>query len=409
MLATLIPVFDAKMDVDGYAIFAQRENYLVDTLHGGSLKNDNITETVGFDIVDSVGLDTLASDREVFIPISNVALFTDLDSQCEAPNDKVILLLDNTVEPIHLYQDRLLELRQQGFRLAFSKIPITKLGAYGPILSRSDTIFLDPHKVDIRTTKALFDRAFPHLRLCATRVDSQKDYDILKSYGGFDLYEGNFFRLPANSPDKTLAPMKVTYLELLKTVNQDDYDLTQAADVIGQDPALVVSLLGIVNRMTINSGISSVRHAAAMLGQKELKRWINTAVTKELCQDKPSEITRLSMLRARFAENLAPLFQMGGLSDELFLMGLFSVLDIMLDMPIEDAIKKVNVSPMITNALLYGKGELARVYEFMLAYENASWQVVSRTLLLEELNMDDVYIAYLESLRWYRDLVSIRR
>lgn len=408
MLATLIPVFDAKMDVDGYAIFAQRENYLVDTLHGSSLKNDNATETPGFDIVESIGLDTLASDREVFIPISNVSIFTDLNSQCHAPNDKVILLLDKSIEPIQKYQDRLTELRQQGFRLAFSKIPITKLGVYGPILSRSDTIFLDPHKVDIRSSKALFDRAFPHLRLCATRVDSQSDYDILKSYGGFDLYEGNFFRMPVIKKDRALAPMKFTYLELLKTVNQEDYDLSGAADVIGQDPALVISLLGIVNRMTVNSGITSVRHAAAMLGQKELKRWINTAVTKELCQDKPSEITRLSLLRARFAENLAPLFQMGGLADELFLMGLFSVIDIMLDRPIEEAITTVNVSRAITNALTTHKGELAKVYDFMLAYENASWQEVSRIMLLEEINMDDVYIAYLESLRWYRDLISIR-
>ena len=72
--------------------------------------------------------------------------------------------------------------------------------------------------------------------------------------------------------------------------------------------------------MTVNSEITSIRHAAAMLGQKELKKWINTAVTSELCADKPNEVTRLSLLRAKFAENLAPAFEMAGHSSELFLM-----------------------------------------------------------------------------------------
>lgn len=78
-----------------------------------------------------------------------------------------------------------------------------------------------------------------------------------------------------------------------------------------------------VNRMTVNSGITTIRHAAAMLGQKELKRWINTAVVNQLYADKPSEITRLSLIRAKFAENLAPLFQLQNKTEELFLMGLF--------------------------------------------------------------------------------------
>ena len=141
-----------------------------------------------------------------------------------------------------------------------------------------------------------------------------------------------------------------------------------------------------------------------MLGQRELKRWINTAVTKELCADRPSEITRLSLLRAKFAENLAPCFQMAGLSSELFLMGLFSVLDIILDKPMAEALELVKVSKMISDALISGKGNLAPVYEFILEYEDASWQEVSRQMVLLNIEMDDVYDAYVKSLQWYRDL-----
>ena len=145
-----------------------------------------------------------------------------------------------------------------------------------------------------------------------------------------------------------------------------------------------------------------------MLGQKELKKWINTAVTNELCADKPNEITRLSLLRAKFAENLAPIFEMAVFSSELFLMGLFSVLDLILDKPMAEALQMVKVSKHIEEALVDRKGELAPVLDFILHYENASWQEVSRQMVLKNIDMNHVYDAYTKSLQWYRDLFGVK-
>ncbi|MBP5653762.1 MAG: signal transduction protein, partial [Lachnospiraceae bacterium] len=123
-----------------------------------------------------------------------------------------------------------------------------------------------------------------------------------------------------------------------------------------------------------------------------------------LCTDKPNEITRLSLLRAKFAENLAPVFGQAGLTNELFLTGLFSVLDIILEKPMEEALALVNVGRDIQNALLKHEGDLAEVLDFMVAYENASFQEVSRQLLLKNINDNQIYDAYIKSLIWYRDL-----
>ena len=207
-----------------------------------------------------------------------------------------------------------------------------------------------------------------------------------------------------------VAPLKVNYIQLLNLVNKADFDLQEVADIIGHDIALTVSLLKMVNRMTINSDISSIRHAAAMLGQKELKRWINTAVVGELCADKPNEITRLSLLRAKFAENLAAGFDLMMKKEELFLMGLFSVLDAVLDKPISEALNMVTVSSDIRNALVDNTGSLAPVYEFLLQYEGANWPEVSRLMILKKLELETVSEAYIASLTWYRALMAeIRR
>ena len=158
--------------------------------------------------------------------------------------------------------------------------------------------------------------------------------------------------------------------------------------------------------MARNSEITSIRHAAAMLGQRELKKWINTAVTNQLCADRPNEITRVSLLRAKFAENLSSAFEMSMQSSELFLMGLFSVLDIILDKPMEEALQMVKVSKEINAALLEGKGAFAEVLNFISKYENADWQEVSRIMVLKNMDMNKVYEAYIDSLKWYRTLFS---
>ena len=159
--------------------------------------------------------------------------------------------------------------------------------------------------------------------------------------------------------------------------------------------------------MAVNSEITSIRHAAAMLGQRELKKWINAAVANNLYADKPNEVTRLSLLRAKFAENLAPMFGISKMqTSELFLMGLFSVLDLILNTSMDEALKMVVVSKEIRDALVDHKGVLAPVLEFVLMHEKADWQEVSRLMILQNISMNQVYDAYMQSLQWYCDLFT---
>lgn len=404
MLATLIPLFDDKMNVCAYSVFAQRENLLLNPGFAGSAKYDGASNIVGFDIINSTGVDTLGDKADVFVEINSISVFSDIEAQTDAPNERVVLLFDNSIKPDATYVERIRNLKERGFKTAIRKLTIDKFEAYREILLMMDYLLLDHKKINIKNAKGILSKVYPNLKLVAVNVNTGDDYDMLKDQGGYHLYEGDFFRMPVTEKATEIAPLKVNYIELLNIVNAPDFDLTTAADVIGRDTALVISLLDMVNRMTLNAGITSVSHAAAMLGQAELKKWINTAVAKELCADKPSEITRISLLRAKFAETLAPYFEMAGLASEMFLCGMFSVLDIMLDQPMEEALKVVKVSKNITDALLYDKGNLAPLLRFVKQYENASWQEVSRIMLLDKIEMNDVYNSYISTLEWYRDL-----
>lgn len=404
MLVTLIPFFDKDMKVCAYSLFSQKENYLLNPALQGSARNDGAATVSGLDIIQKIGIDTLSPGTDVFVPVGHIAIFSDIEAQTGSMQGRLVLLLDNAITNNEAYQNRLAQLKKEGYKLAIRKLPVSAFEQNKEILALMDYIILDCKKVDVKKAKIYFGKLYPNIRICVGNIENQEMFDHLKNDKNFCFFEGRFYRIPITKGETEVAPLKVNYLELMNIVNDRDYELTKAADIIGRDTALVVELLKVVNRIAINSEVTSIRHAAAILGQKELKRWINTVITKELCADRPNEIARLSLLRAKFAECLAPYFGLAMKSSELFLMGLFSVLDIILNMTMEDALKKVNVSKEISDALIHHKGEFAELYDFIVSYENADWQEVCRLLIVKEINVNTIYEAYTTTMCWYRDM-----
>ncbi len=406
MLVTLIPLFDEKMSVCAYSLFTRKKNFFLLPSLLGTGANDGASHIAGVEVIQSIGLETILTDKEIFVPINNIAIFLDVLEQSEIPSGQVVLLMDTSIEPEKMYISRLGELKKQGYKLAIRKLMVSDFEAYREILLLMDYILLDDKKIEISKAKIYFNKLYPNLKICAGNIQTQEIYDALVKEGGYQLYEGEFYRMPVTKGETEVTPIKANYIELLNMVNADDFELTRAADIIGRDTALVISLLKMVNRMAVNSEITSIRHAAAMLGQRELRKWINTALAGELYADKPNEITRLSLLRAKFAENLAPTFSLSLQASELFLMGLFSVLDLAFSEPMADALKRVKVSKEIEDALVRNKGIFAPVLEFIHYYERADWQEVSRLMVLKNIDLENVYQAYIQTLQWYRDLFS---
>lgn len=405
MLLTLIPLFDEELTVKAYSVFAQRENQFMNPFSYATGIYDGSTYVEGLEAVKTMGLDTLSEDKPVFVPVTNVSIFSTLELYCPENRDRIIFLIDSTIPPIPMYIDRLRALKKAGFKLAIRKLTVPEFQVYSPIIALADYIFLNNKKIAIDKAKIYFQRLFPEVKLVAGNIDTMEEFEQIKSTGGYDFYEGKFYRIPASKGEHELTPVKATQMQLLKLVNSWDFELNDAAEVISKDSSITVSLLQMVNRVVKMSEIKTIKHAAAMLGQRELKKWINTVVMNHLCDDQPGELTRLSLLRARFAENLAEVFDMKDKSDELFLMGLFSVIDVVLEKPMEEAVEMLQLEKEIRDALVAKEGAFGAVFDFMIAYETADWSEVSRVMTINRFNTDKVYNAYFDSLKWYRETI----
>ena len=142
MLATLIPLFDENMTVKAYSLFTQKKNFLLNPSFLGTGMHDGVGQIQGFELIENMGIETLSGDKEVFISINNISLFTDINEQCKAPHDRVVLLVDNAVLPNDMYINRLKELKNSGYKLAIRKLPVSSFEDYRQVLLLMDYILL---------------------------------------------------------------------------------------------------------------------------------------------------------------------------------------------------------------------------------------------------------------------------
>ena len=114
MLMTLIPLFDENMTVKAYSLFTQKANMFLNTRMLGTGEMDGIANLEGLELVDSMGIEALSAGKEVFIPLNNISIFTDIESKCNPCGGKVAFIIDDTILPEEQYTKRLVEIKKAG-------------------------------------------------------------------------------------------------------------------------------------------------------------------------------------------------------------------------------------------------------------------------------------------------------
>lgn len=400
-----VPILNRDMEVVAYMFRYQAADRPM--ISGqSSYSFDGTIDSPVIEILNQVGLHAFTNGKPIFVPISNVALLTDLENQCQAPADKVVFTLDKTVSSDDLVLSRIKHFKEKGYQFAIQDINNHNIGSFGAILPEIAYLLVESQHLEPRILQ-LVKNNNPKLKFIACDVESSEIYEELEPTV-YDYFEGPFYRLPVTKGLNSVSPLKINSLQLLNLVRDENFDLTELVKTVQKDTALSVSLLKIVNsaHVGMRQKIKSLNQAAAILGQNELRKWVTTAVAKSLGDDRPNELTKLSLTRAKFAENLAGKFEMGTHSDSLYLMGLFSILDALLEVSMEQAFNIIQVSDEIREALVEKQGRFYPIYDYMLKYETANWQGVARINILNGFDAEDSFNAYIDAVKWYSDLIS---
>ena len=243
-----------------------------------------------------------------------------------------------------------------------------------------------------------------HAAFWASEVHTAKEYREARELG-CSYVQGDFFTQPVPSRGRTAASCSVAGLQLLSEVQKPEPEFDEMAEIIGHDPALSYRVLRLVNSAAygLRTEVTSIKHALLILGMKEIKEWFPLLIMTTLTQDKPDELITVSVVRARFAELTARQTGLVDRSAELFLAGLFSTIDALLDQPMDEAIAGLPFPVDVQKALVGQDGPITPLYRLVLAYEQARWDEVSQ--LAERAGVPEQVLprAYAAALSWARE------
>ncbi|PIY20778.1 MAG: diguanylate phosphodiesterase, partial [Deltaproteobacteria bacterium CG_4_10_14_3_um_filter_60_8] len=181
-----------------------------------------------------------------------------------------------------------------------------------------------------------------------------------------------------------------------------DIDLQQLDDIIRHDVSLTFKLLKYINSpfFGLQSVVTSIQHAMVVLGEKELRKWACLIALGRLGEDKPAELVVNTLIRARFCESLAPLAGLPTRSQDLFLMGIFSNVHVIVGRPLEEILETIPIAEEVKAALFGRHNRFREILELVVAYEKGNWPLVTELVIRNHLPEDQIPVLYLQAVEW---------
>ncbi|GGW82966.1 EAL and HDOD domain-containing protein [Alteromonas halophila] len=345
-----------------------------------------------------LGLDDISGEKTSFINFSSDTLISRFPTTLN-PDTVVVELADNPFNQAGLLE-ACQHIKQLGFKLAIDD-PM--------MLSSKHEIFplIDVLKVDV--SKARFEQIEKNIprfldsevRLVAEQVNTYDDFNTCNTLG-FDLFQGYFFAQPEARIMRQLPASKLNLVDLMGESASSNFDLDRINSIIERDAALSYLLLKFINNPTINKRhkINSLRHALTYMGEVEIKKFIALLSLANLGDDKPLELIHMSLVRAKFFDLLSQARNVSTNPPIGFLVGLFSLLDALLDQTMPDVLKQLPLSDNVSDALLGKTDEFNCYVSLVRSFEGALWMNVIKQSKNLNIDQKQLHGMYNQAITW---------
>jgi len=387
-------IFDSQMKVFAYELLYRdgRGN------SANFLDGDEATAKVMVNTFLEIGINQLAGNAKAFVNFT-ANLF--LNHVYEAlPQDLVVLEVLETIEPTPALLEALGQAKERGFQIALDDFVMKD--SHRGLLELADFVKIDVLAVppDEIPNQLKYFQPYP-IKILAEKVEDRWVFEQCLKLG-FEFFQGYFFCKPQIIEGVSLSSNRMAIILLLAKLQDPNLDIHDLDDLVKNDVALSLKLLRYVNSASIGLPrvVDSIAQAIGLVGTDRMKQWASLLVLAQN-GDKPSELMRMALIRARMCEALCPLYGMS--PGQGFTVGLFSTLDAYFDCEMQQLLGDLPLAPEILDALLNREGKLGVILEGMLAYERGDWeQVTAQPIDLEKIN-----IVYWESVEWANGMMEM--
>lgn len=380
------PIFNHKLEVVAYELLFRGGGYVDDALIDNP---ERATATVVLNSLTELDLKRIVGNKTAWVNVSREFVLGGL-AQAIPPG-----LVGLEIPQNELFDDELIaalgDLKRHGYRLALDDF------RYRPgseaLFGLFDIVKLNMPELGREQLSEQLERLRPYGGvLLADKLAARPDHEFCVSVG-CDLFQGYFFCRPAVVGSRGIAANRLALLQIVAALHKPGVELSDVEQLIGRDVALSFRLLRYVNSafFGLHCDVRSIGQALALLGVENVRRWTTLSVLASV-DDKPTELTVTALIRARFCELAGE--QLGIASPaELFTLGLFSVIDGMMDAPMHDVVASLPFADDMREALVLRRGEKGQLLDCVASLETGEYGH-SRTIVASAGEL------YLESLMW---------
>ncbi|HEV2645210.1 MAG TPA: HDOD domain-containing protein [Acidobacteriaceae bacterium] len=393
------PILDVRRDVVGYELLFREgwEN------HFTGERDTAIRKTL--DNCVSIDIESLAGGGLAFVNCSRDALLGRL--MMLLPAATTVLEVLETVEPDDEVVRVCTELRGLGYRIALDDfVPRSEM--------RRLVEIADYIKVDFRASDAEARREIramvrtSNATLLAEKVEDQEEFDMAQGEG-FELFQGYFFCRPKIIAGREIPPHQMNYMRLLAALARMPLDVDEVIDIIRLEPPLSYRVLRLANSPMwgVQKTVTSIHEALMLVGEDRFRMLVSVVGTNMLGHQQPAALIALSLERARFCEQVAPLI--GENPTEQFILGLLSLLDAMTETPMEAIARSLPLRTQAKDALMGVENHVSMALRTIQSFESGAAR--GRVLDCETLGVDEEALTriYVESVKWAANSISMCR
>ncbi|MBN2794381.1 MAG: HDOD domain-containing protein [Clostridia bacterium] len=394
------PMIDINGEIIGYELLFR--NSMVNQAE----ITDNYTATLKVikDLIINFNVKEMSNNKRMFINFNDETILQGAPDLF-MPETLVIELLEDTSGSDELVE-KLMAYKDKGYLIALDDFLFKK--GLEALIALADIIKLDFFDHDRQAVVETVNSLKPYRKiLLAEKVETEEDVNFAKALG-CTIFQGYFFQKPKIFEGKEVVTMPTVYLELLKILNEPVVDFEALSSVILRDSSLTLSLLKLLNSAAYysNKRVTSVKIALIRLGINESKKLILVNMLKNfIAEGTLDEIVNISLKRAKQAELLSEKFNLIKRKDELFIVGLLSLINIIMKRQMTDILSNVPLNGDVIDALLGKENQLSKVIDLIILYEMGEINGVEVILTQRNLDIETFNRMYIEATMWADELL----
>jgi c-di-GMP-related signal transduction protein len=390
------PIFDREETVFGYELLFR---------HGLENAFNGDTDEASRATVDNsllMGLDVLCDGHRAFVNCTRDTLIKGLVRLL--PSTITVVEILETVPADPDVMSACVSLKEAGYTIALDDYVAGDRRE--PLAAIADIIKVEMQLTNQeQRTELIKQFSSGHCRMLAEKIETYEEFARARDLG-FVYFQGYFFRRPEMMATHDMPASRLNYLRMLQEVSRPELNVPALERLIKTEASVCYRLLRYLNSAVFGfkTEIHSVRHALSILGERDVRRWVRLVAAVGAGHEKPGDLVLSALVRGRFGELLAPRVPHG--ESDLFLMGLLSLIDAMLETPMAEILEKIPLDHATKAVLLGHPSPLRAIFQLMLAYESGEWGAAETLSEALKLDSEDVASSYWQAQQWARELAA---